>query len=165
MVLALRRRNLDLRIQRRLSLEVAAALALVALSFGATSCQTLAGSGQSGAALADSKAKLVDSRAAMDRAVQSGDLQAVGSAMKAIGDQFDVVESKSSAMNLMDRENMAIQIATGRRTITETDRWIQSNDADAVKNQVAQLDPILDNVDGLLDRAVKSSVPADGGTQ
>ena len=154
-----------MRVQRRLSLEVVAVLALVALSFGATSCQTLAGSGQSGAALADSKSKLAESRASMDRALQDGDLQGVGNAMKSIGSQFDEVESKSSAMNLMDRENMAIQIATGRRTITETDRWIQSNDAEAVKNQVAQLDPILDNVDGLLDRAVKSSVPADGGTQ
>ena len=149
-----------MRVQRRLSLEVAAALVAVAL--GAASCQTLAGSGQSGAALADSKTKLSESRAAMDRAVQAGDLQAVGTAMHSIGEQFDTVESKSSAMNLMDRENMAIQIATGRRTISETERWIQSNDAEAVRSQVAQLDPILDNVDGLLDRAVKSSVPADG---
>jgi len=154
-----------MRIQRRLSLEIAAVAALAALSFGATSCQTLAGSGQSGAALADSKTKLAESRASMDRAAQDGDLQSVGSAMKSIGSQFDIVESKSSAMNLMDRENMAIQIATGRRTITETERWIQSNDTEAVRSQVAQLDPILDNVDGLLDRAVKSSVPADGGTQ
>ena len=154
-----------MRIQRRLSLEIAAVAALAALSFGATSCQTLAGSGQSGAAFADSKTKLAESRASMDRAAQDGDLQSVGSAMKSIGSQFDVVESKSSAMNLMDRENMAIQIATGRRTITETERWIQSNDTEAVRSQVAQLDPILDNVDGLLDRAVKSSVPADGGTQ
>jgi hypothetical protein len=153
-----------MRVQRRLSLEIVAAAAFAALSFGATSCQTLAGSGQSGAALGDSKAKLSESRASMDRASQEGDLQGVGTAMRSIGTQFDVVESKSSAMNLMDRENMAIQIATGRNTIKETERWIQSNDAEAVRSQVAQLDPILDNVDGLLDRAVKSSVPADGGT-
>jgi predicted small secreted protein len=143
---------------------IAGVAALLALAMGVTSCETLSGSGKSGAALAESKEKLTESRAALNRAAQDGDLQGVGTAMRSIGSLFDTIESKSSAMNLMDRENMAIQIATGRRTITETDRWIQSNDTEAVRSQVSQLDPILANIDGLLDRAVKSSVPEGGGT-
>lgn len=101
----------------------------------------------------------------MNRAVSEGDLQAVNASLRAIGSHFDAIESKSSAMNLMDRESMAIKIATGRRTITEVNRWIQVNDAEAVRSQVAELDPILGEVDVLLDRAVKSSVPAASGTQ
>lgn len=91
-----------------------------------------------------------------------GDLQAVATSLRAVGSQFDAVEKKSSAMNLMDRENLNIQIATGRRIITETSRWVSVNDADAVRSQVAELDPILVKIDVLLDRAVKSSVPASG---
>ena len=80
--------------------------------------------------------------------------------MKEIGSSFDAIEARGSSMNLMDHESLKIQLATGRNTMTETDRWIQVNDADAVRNQVAQLDPVLGEIDVLLDRAVKSSAPA-----
>jgi len=96
----------------------------------------------------------------LNRTARDSDLQGVSTSLRDIGSQFDAIESKGSAMNLMDRENMNIQIATGRRIITETSRWVQVNDADAVRSQVAELDPILEKVDVLLDRAVKSSVPA-----
>lgn len=93
-----------------------------------------------------------------------GDLQAVATSIRGVGSQFDAIEKKNSSMNLMDRENLNIQIATGRRIITETSRWVSVNDADAVRSQVSELDPILAKIDALLDRAVKSSVPA-AGTQ
>lgn len=132
------------------------------LVVGAASCQTLGGTGNAGADLAKSRASLSEARAKLDRAARDGDLQKVSSAMGEIGTQFDAIESKTTSMNLMDNETMKIQIATGRRTMTETDRWIQVNDAEAVRSQVAQLDPVLDQVDVLLDRAVKSSTPASG---
>jgi hypothetical protein len=134
---------------------------LLGAALGATSCETLSGSGKSSAALAEVRTELGESRSALNRAAQEGDLQGVSAAMREIGAQFNTIQSKSSAMNLMDRETMAIQIATGRRTITETERWIPANDVEAVRSQVAQLDPILSQIDGLLDRAVKSSVPSD----
>lgn len=129
------------------------------------SCQTLSGSGASGAEFAASRQKLIETRTSMDKAAQDGDLSAVGKAMGEIGTQFDAIESRGSSMNIMDLESMKIQMATGRHAITETDRWIQVNDAEAVRNQVAQLDPILDEIDGLLDRAVKSSVPEGSETK
>lgn len=139
----------------RLALALAAALAAV-------SCQTLAGSGDQGVALAKYRAQLNESRARMDQASQNADLQGVATAMKEIGSAFDAIEARSSSMNLMDNESLKIQLATGRNTITETDRWIQVNDPEAVKNQVAQLDPVLGQIDILLDRAVKSSTSATG---
>lgn len=90
------------------------------------------------------------------------DIQAVATSLRAIRSQLTAIEKRNSGINLMDRENLNIQIATGRRVITETDRWVTVNDAEAVRSQVAQLDPILANIDVLLDRAVKSSVPASG---
>jgi hypothetical protein len=98
----------------------------------------------------------------MDRAAQNSDVQGVSKAMKEIGREFDAIEPRASSMNLMDHQTMKIQIATGRNTITATDPWVQNNDAEAVRSQVAQLDPILDEIDRLLDRAVKSSAPAPG---
>ena len=135
-------------------------LLLAAVLAAAASCQTLGGTGASGADLAASRTALSEARGRMDRAAQSSDVQGVSKAMKEIGQEFNAIESRASSMNLMDSQTMKLQIATGRNTITATDPWVQNNDADAVRSQVAQLDPILDEIDGLLDRAVKSSATA-----
>lgn len=127
------------------------------LAVGVASCQTLGGTGASGADFAKYRTDLAESKTRMDQAAQSGDIQGADRAMDAIARNFDAIESKTSSMNLMDNETMKIQIATGRRIITETDRWVQINDAEAVRSQVAQLDPVLGQIDLLLDRAVKSS--------
>jgi hypothetical protein len=136
--------------------------ALAALAIGAVSCQTLAGKGDAGADFAAYRTALSEAKGRMDRAAQDSDVQGVSKAMKEIGDQFNAIESKTSSMNLMDNETMKIQIATGRNTITQTGPWVQNNDAEAVRAQVAQLDPVLSEIDVLLDRAVKSSAPASG---
>jgi hypothetical protein len=132
------------------------------LTLGASSCETLSGSGKSGADFAQSRVELAASRSALNRAAMDANLQAVATSLRAVESQFNAIEKKNSGINLMDRENLNIQIATGRRIITETSRWVTVNDAEAVRSQVAQLDPILANIDVLLDRAVKSSVPASG---
>ena len=135
---------------------------VAAAAIGAVSCQTLGGTGASGADLAASRTSLSEARGRMDRAAKNSDVQAVSKAMKEIGQEFDAIESRTSSMNLMDNQTMKIQIATGRNTITATGPWVQNDDAEAVRSQVAQLDPILDEIDRLLDRAVKSSAPAPG---
>lgn len=130
---------------------------LVTVAVGVVSCQTLGGTGDAGTDFAKYRASLADAKSRMDRAAQDSDIATVSKAMGEIGQDFDAIEQKTSAMNLMDNESMKIQIATGRQTITETDRWVQVNDAEAVRSQVAQLDPVLGQIDVLLDRAVKSS--------
>jgi len=143
---------------RRWATKAAAAAAALA----AVSCQTLSGTGASGADFAKMRTELSESKGRMDRAAQSSDVQAVSKEMQEISGKFDAIESRTTSMNLMDGQTMRIQIATGRRVMQETDRWVQTNDAEAVRSQVAQLDPVLDQVDVLLDRAVKSSEPAPG---
>ena len=144
---------MDLRLHRRLPALAAAALLTLAVS----SCETLSGSGQSGADLARERTQLSETRAALNRATQEGDLTRVGVLLSAVRTKFDAIESKSSSMNLLDREHLAIKIATGRRTISEAERWVPVNDVEAVRSQVGNLDPILGEIDVLLDRAVKSS--------
>lgn len=136
------------------------AVALVALA--SSSCQTLGGSGDSGAELARSRTELTAARARLHRAAQSSDAPGASRAMGEIRSLFDTIEAKSGSMNLMDREALKIQIATGRRTMTEADRWVQVNDAEAIRSQTALLDPVLDQIDVLLDRAVRSSAGSAG---
>jgi hypothetical protein len=145
---------MDLRLHRRLP--ALAALA-VGLALATSSCETLSGSGKSGAELALERTQLSETRAALNRATQEGDLQRVGPLLSAIRVKFDAIEAKSSSMNLLDREHLAIKIATGRRTIAEAERWVPVNDVEAVRSQIAELDPMLGEIDVLLDRAVKSS--------
>lgn len=132
-------------------------IAAAVLALGTASCQTLGGSGASGTDFARYRTELAEARARMDRAAQEGDVPGASKAMGEIGRHFNAIESRTSSMNLMDAEAMKIQIATGRRTMTEADRWVQVNDAEAVRSQTALLRPVLDEIDVLLDRAVKSS--------
>jgi hypothetical protein len=124
------------------------------------SCQTLAGSGTAGADFARLKKSLDQSRAQLNRAVAEGATEEVASPLQAIGADLDAIQRKSSAMNLMDRENLAIQAATARRIITSTRQWVANADIEAIRSEVARLDGVLNEVDGLLQRAIASSVPS-----
>ncbi len=138
---------------------LAGACALV-LILGASSCQTLSGGGSAGPELCRLRTELTVTGARLRRATQDGDVQGASRAMAEIRRQFDAIESNSSSMNLMDREALKIQIATGRRSLTEAVRWVLVNDVEAVRSQTALLEPVLDQIDVLLDRAVKSSATA-----
>jgi hypothetical protein len=144
------------------SLAVLAALALVATAV--SSCQTLSGSGKGGPEFIQVRKQLTDARTSLDQAASDGSLDRVGPLLKSISSNFDVMENRSSAINMVDREHLAIQIATGRRTITETDRWVASADVDAVRSQVKELDGILADIDQILDRAIRGSTDAGSGS-
>ena len=113
------------------------------------------------------KQALADDRAALGRAVAAGEVDGVGSRLQAISTRFDEIWAKSSAMNLLDREHLAIQLASGRRMITSINQWVSSNDIDAIRSEVEKLNPVLDDVDTLLDhtiRATAAGAPATEGS-
>ena len=60
-------------------------------------------------------------------------------------------------MNLLDREHMAIQLASARKTFTSINHWATSNDADAVRSEIEKLNGILDEVDTLLDHTIRAT--------
>ena len=140
------------------------ALALAtAIALAASSCQTLSGSGKGGAEFVQVRRQLADARIALDRAAANGNIDEIAPLLRSISGEFDVMESRSSAMNLVDREHIAIQIATGRRTITEASRWVDASDIDAVRSQVRELDGTLAEVDQILERTIRGSTDATGG--
>ena len=144
-----------IRLHRRLSpLGLAAAL-LLALA----GCQTMAGSGEGKAEFVEHRQKLAAERSALEGAASQGDLATVRTHLGSIRSRLGAIESRSSAMNMLDRQHVALQIATARRTMTETERWIDSGDADAVRTEVGELGGILNEVDTLLDRTIRGSNP------
>jgi hypothetical protein len=60
-------------------------------------------------------------------------------------------------MNLLDREHLAIQIASARKTITSINQWVSSTDVDAVRSEVEKLNGILGEVDTLLDHTIRAT--------
>jgi len=103
------------------------------------------------------KQGLADDRAALNRAVAAGEMDGVSRRLQGISTRFDEIWSKSSAMNLLDREHLAIQLASGRRMITSINQWISSTDIDAIRSEVEKLNPVLDDVDTLLDHTIRAT--------
>ncbi|HEY6221828.1 MAG TPA: hypothetical protein VIX13_04765, partial [Candidatus Eisenbacteria bacterium] len=121
------------------------------------SCQTLAGKGGSPKEFEDLKQALADDRAGLNRAVAAGEVDRVSGYLQGISTRFDEIWAKSSAMNLLDREHLAIQLASGRKMITSINQWVSSTDIDAIRSEVEKLNPVLDDVDTLLDHTIRAT--------
>ncbi|HKW50310.1 MAG TPA: hypothetical protein VJQ53_01100 [Candidatus Eisenbacteria bacterium] len=142
-----------MRLHHRLpSLALAASLAL-----SLCSCQTLAGKGGSPKEFEELKQALADDRAGLNRAVAAGEVDGVSQRLQGISTRFDEIWAKSSAMNLLDREHLAIQLASGRKMITSINQWVSSTDIDAIRSEVEKLNPVLDDVDTLLDHTIRAT--------
>jgi hypothetical protein len=132
-------------------------LPALALAVLVVSCETLAGSGGSGAEFTKLKQSFDADRARLDQAVADGAAEQVADPLKAVGASLDEIQAKSSPMNLMDRENLNIQVASARQLITSTQQWVANADIDAVRAEVQKLDGVLNEIDVLLDRAIRSA--------
>lgn len=100
---------------------------------------------------------LTDDRAGLNRAIAAGEVDRVAGYLQGISTRFDEIWAKSSAMNLLDREHLAIQLASGRRMLTSINQWVTSTDIDAIRSEVEKLNPVLDDVDTLLERTIRAT--------
>jgi hypothetical protein len=134
------------------------ALALAAgLALSLASCQTLSGTKASPEEFKALKEALSNDRAGLNRALAAGELDRATGFLQGISTRFDEIWAKSSAMNLLDREHLAIQLASGRRMLTSINQWVSSSDIDAVRSEVEKLNPVLDDVDTLLDHTIRAT--------
>jgi hypothetical protein len=147
-----------MRVHARLSAVVLSAALAVAL----VSCQQLAGSGKGKAEFTELRTQLAGTREALRKAVGESDVTRVGTLLPAVSSRLDEIEKRSSAMNMVDREHVALEIATARRTITETDRWVTAGDLDSVRMKVNQIDVSLGAIDEILERTIRGSVEQSG---
>ena len=140
------------------------ALAASGLLLLTASCQQLAGTGKGKAEFIQLRTQLAGSREALRRAIEEGDLTKVGALLPAVSSRLDEIGKGTSSMNMVDRENVALQIATARRTITETDRWVQAGDLDSVRMKVNQIDATLGEIDTILDRTIRGATDQPGAS-
>jgi hypothetical protein len=119
----------------------------------------MAGTGEGRAEFVEHRQKLSEDRVALDRAAAQGDLSTARTLLASIRARLDTIEKKTSAMNMIDRQSTALQIATARRTMTEAERYIDSGDAESARAQITQLNGALAEIDTLLDRTIKGSNP------
>lgn len=143
-----------MRLHHRLS-----ALALAAFAFSLISCETLSGSGKSGPEFIQFRQQLSESRSELERAADTGDLRRLREALASLSRQFDAMQAKSSAMNLLDRQHLAIELASARRILSEASRWVEFEKMEEAREQVRALDTFLGEIDTILERTVLSSTP------
>jgi hypothetical protein len=141
----------------RLHARLPALAAASILVLGLASCQQLAGTGKGSAQFVELRSQLAGSRDALRKAVGESDITRVAALLPAISGRLDEIEKRSSAMNMLDREHVALEIATARRTITETDRWVAAGDLDSVRLKVNQIDVSLGEIDQILDRTIRGA--------
>jgi hypothetical protein len=135
---------------------VAVGASILALA-SAASCQWAGDSKAVRVPFSDLKQKVDDVNTRLTSAVQSGSADQVPALDKELNAALDQVEGQSSAVNLMDREHLAIDIATARKCITDLDRYAQSGDQDLLRAQLQQLTPTIAEIDELLDRAQRTT--------
>ncbi|HKO22105.1 MAG TPA: hypothetical protein VJX91_05575 [Candidatus Eisenbacteria bacterium] len=145
-----------MRLHARLPVLAAASVVLLGLA----SCQQLAGSGKGSAQFVELRTQLAGTREALRKAVGDSDVTRVGVLLPALSTRLDEIEKRSSAMNMLDREHVALEIATLRRTITETDRWVAAGDLDSVRLKISQIDTSLGEIDTILDRTIRGATDA-----
>ncbi len=105
------------------------------------------------------KQALSEDRSRLTRAVSEGTVEQIPAIDKALEKRFDEIWAHSSAMNLLDRQHMAIQLASGRRLLTTLDQFAASTDAEAVRSHAEKLQGVLDEVEMLLDRTIRAATP------
>jgi len=103
------------------------------------------------------KTQLDDVNTRLSNAVQNGEYDRVPGLDKELNAVLDAAMNQASAMNLLDREHLSIAVATARRCITDMDRYAQSGDAELLKAQQQQLVPTVAEIQGLLDRAERTT--------
>ena len=146
-----------MRLYRRLSLVAAGALLV--------SCQTLSGSGGSSTDFTQLKQAVSEDRARLRQATSEPSPEGVPAVLDGINRRFDEIWSKAPGMNLLDREHLAISLASGRRIIDTAKQWAASSDVEAVRSEAGRLDEVLGEVETLLDRSARATAePAPSGS-
>ena len=103
------------------------------------------------------KQQVQDVSSRLFSAIDSGENDRVAGLVKELNVSLDTAMKQSSAMNILDREHLAISVATARRCLADMDRFAQSGDSDLVRNQAQQLKPTVDEIVELLDRAQRTT--------
>jgi hypothetical protein len=130
---------------------------LVATILGASSCQWAGDTKAVRVPFADLSRRVEEARSRLESAINEGSADRVPALTRALNAELDAASAQSSAINLLDREHLAINVATARRCLTDMDRYAQSGDLDLLRAQFQQLLPTVAEIRVLLDRAERTT--------
>jgi len=137
----------------RIAWLVAALLAVLA----ASSCQWAGDTKAARVSFSALKESIEDVSGRLDGAVEEGAADRVPGLDRELNTVLDTTEKQSAAMNILDREHLAISIATARQCITAMDRYAQSGDSELLRAQNQQLQPTIKEIQELLERADRTT--------
>jgi hypothetical protein len=130
---------------------------LIAALFGLSSCQWAGDTKAVRVPFADLSRQVEEARSSLESAVNDGSMDRVPALTRTLSAELDAASAQSSAINLLDREHLAINVATARRCLSEMDRFAQSGDLEDLRAQFQQLQPTVAEIRELLDRAEKTT--------
>ena len=130
---------------------------LLVLLVSGSSCQWAGDTTAVHASFIVLKQQVQDISSRLFSAIDNGENDRIQGLDKELNTTLDTAMKQSSAMNILDREHLAISVATARRCIADMDRFAQSGDSDLVKNQAQQLKPTVEEIVDLLERAERTT--------
>jgi hypothetical protein len=132
----------------------ALALAAILLWAAPSGCKKAGGSAPA-IPFSELREQLTEAHQRLASATAQGTVERVPELDRTIGSTLDAIQARSTSMDLLEREALAIQVASARQCLTALDRYAASGDVDLVAAQLKQLDTVLGEVDTILERAVR----------
>lgn len=132
-------------------------IAALLAALAASSCQWAGDTKAARVSFSALKESIEDVSARLDGAVEEGSADRVPGLDRELNTVLDTAMNQSSAMNILDREHLAISVATARRCLTAMDRYAQSGDAELLRAQNQQLQPTIKEIQELLERADRTT--------
>jgi hypothetical protein len=132
-------------------------ISLLAALWAAPSCQWAGDTKAVRVSFAALRTQLADVSSRLNSAIENGDSEHIPALDKELNAVLDASMNQASAMNILDREHLSINVATARNCITDMDRYATSGDMDLLRAQVKQLAPTVTEILELLDRAERTT--------
>ena len=145
------------------------AMLLLGLSLG-LGCdkvqQELSGAKDQRPALLALRETLAGKRTRLSQAVLAGNMDVVPGYINDMQSTLDSLEAQAGKMSMMDGQDMKLKVASARNIIKDAEPYVMQNDVEGVKAQQRNLDQVLFEVDGVLERAINmtDAAPTGGGS-
>jgi hypothetical protein len=128
--------------------------------------QELSGAKDQRPALLSLRETLAAKRARLSEAVLAGNTDLVPGYLNEMSATLDSLEAQAAKMSMMDGQEMKLKVASARNIIKDAEPFVMQNDVEGVKAQQRNLDQVLFEVDGVLERAINmtDAAPTGGGS-
>jgi hypothetical protein len=142
--------------------------AVLVLLFATSACdqvqQQLTGAKDQVPALQTLRQTLAAKRTRLSSAVLSGQIDFVPGYVNDLNATLDSLETQAGKMSLMDGQEMKLKVATARQAIKNAQPFVMQSDVEGLKAAQGNIDQILFDIDGVLERAITMAPPATGGS-